>query len=307
MLCAAVLAGCGGASAPARSPATASAATAAAPTATATTAKTTVHRVGSRRPFDRYPALSSHWQVISTIAGRPALWIEQRSGVTFVRINQRLAHLALHAGSVDPGGTGWRYGDVVAGHELSHLIFGFNGGFKFPTGSGGFFSYDRTGSPLLIGRGSVVTYRDGTTDIGAWRQGVPARRHPFVSVRQNLDLLIAGGRANASVATCGSSCWGATIGGSSVARSGLGVQRNGRLIWAAGASLTVGQLAAGMLSVGVVRGVQMDINPAWVAGYLYVHHRQGPLTPVPAVPGQFGIAGHLLAPYSRDFFTVLST
>jgi hypothetical protein len=50
----------------------------------------------------------------------------------------------------------------------------------------------------------------------------------------------------------------------------------------------------------------LDINPDWVAGYLYVHHRRSGPTPIPVVPGQFGIAGQLLQPYSRDFFTVLS-
>ena len=34
-------------------------------------------------------------------------------------------------------------------------------------------------------------------------------------------------------------------------------------------------------------------------------HLPGP-TPVPVVPGQYGIYGNLLVPYSRDFFTVLS-
>ena len=57
-------------------------------------------------------------------------------------MNQSVVHLALHAGSVDPGGTGWHYGDAVAGREIHHLILGFNGGFKFSTGSGGFVSFD---------------------------------------------------------------------------------------------------------------------------------------------------------------------
>ena len=91
-----------------------------------------------------------------------------------------------------------------------------------------------------------------------------------------------------------------------MARSGLGIQRNGRLIWAAGGQLTVGQLAAAMAGVGVVRAVQLDINPDWVAGYLYVHRKHVGLDAVPVMPGQFGIAGRLLTPYGRDFFTVLS-
>jgi hypothetical protein len=54
-----------------------------------------------------------------------------------------------------------------------------------------------------------------------------------------------------------------------------------------------------------VRAVELDINPEWIAGYLYVHHRAGP-TAVPVVPGQLGIPGRFLAPYGRDFFTILA-
>jgi hypothetical protein len=259
-------------------------------------------------PVDRYPAaLTARWQTITTIGGRQALWIAVRRGVTLVRINQRVVHLALHAGSVDPGGSGWRYGDAVAGREIHHLILGFNGGFKFVTGSGGFVSFGRVGSPLRAGYGSIVTDKTGMTQIGAWRAGVPARGVAIASVRQNLHLLIDHGVPNRSVAGCGAACWGATIGNqAAVARSALGIRADGQLVWGAGESLTVGGLADAMVAAGVQRAVQLDINPDWVAGYLYVHHPTTPLTPVPVVPGQYGIYGHLLAPYSRDFFTVLS-
>jgi hypothetical protein len=69
-------------------------------------------------------------------------------------------------------------------------------------------------------------------------------------------------------------------------------------------SLSPADLARGMVGAGVQRAVELDINPAWVAGYLYVHHAGGP-TAVPVLPGQNGIAGQLLAPDSRDFFTVI--
>jgi hypothetical protein len=227
--------------------------------------------------------------------------------VTLVRINQRVVHLALHAGSVDPGGSGWRYGDAVAGREIHHLILGFNGGFKFSTGSGGFLSFGRVGLALSAGYGSIVTYRTGKTQIGAWEGGVPARGVAVASVRQNLHLLIDHGVPTSSVAGCGAACWGATIGNqAAVARSALGIRADGQLVWGAGESLTVGALADGMIAAGVQRAVQLDINPDWVAGYLYVHHPTRALTPVPVVPGQYGIYGHLLVPYSRDFFTVLS-
>lgn len=307
VLAAAILVGCGGGGS-ASSTARSGSVTPPSATTTQTATRVAVHHVLSHRLVDHFPAaLTARWQTVSTIGTRPAMWIAERSGVTLVRMDQRLVHLALHAGSADPGGTGWRYGDVVAGREIHRLIFGFNGGFKFVTGAGGFESYGRVAVPPEAGLGSIVTYRSGRTQIGAWGQGVPAPGQPVASVRQNLHLLIDHGRPDGSVTTCGTGCWGATIGGAdAVARSGLGILGNGQLLWAAGEGLTVGQFADAMAAAGVQRGVQLDINPDWVAGYLYIHHRRAGPTPVPVVPGQYGIAGQLLAPYSRDFFTVLS-
>jgi hypothetical protein len=98
------------------------------------------------------------------------------------------------------------------------------------------------------------------------------------------------------VSECISSCWGITLGGGTyVARSALGITAEGQLVWAAGESLSPAGIAGALLRAGVVRAVELDINPAWVAGYLYVHHAGGP-TAVPVVPGQPGISGQLLAP-----------
>jgi hypothetical protein len=54
-----------------------------------------------------------------------------------------------------------------------------------------------------------------------------------------------------------------------------------------------------------VRAVELDINPWWVAGYLYRHGPGGP-TPVPLVGGQRGVTGAFRKPYSRDFLAVVA-
>lgn len=236
-----------------------------------------------------------------------AVWIARSgAGVTLLSFDQQLLELRLHAGTIDPGGSGWRFGAEVAGAERKHLVAGFNGGFKLNTGSGGFFSDGRVGMPLRKGLGSIVTYSDGFTDIGSWRQSVPAAGKHVSSVRQNLTLLISGARPAATI-NC-TVCWGATLGGVlDPARSALGITADGHLIWAGGEHLSPGQLAAAMLGARVVRAVELDINPEWVAGYLYRHRGgRGPLTPVPLVPGQQGIPGQLLTPWSRDFFTAVA-
>ncbi|MHB8241897.1 MAG: hypothetical protein ACYDHN_07880 [Solirubrobacteraceae bacterium] len=245
------------------------------------------------------------WRVVAQAHGQPAVWEAQRVGVTLLRFDQRYMRLDLHAGQQEPEGT-WRYGSRIAPSEIHHVVAAFNGGFKFTTGDVGWMSDGRVAEPLMSGRGSIVTYVDGRTAIGAWHQGVPARGRPVFSVLQNLSLLVDRGSPAANAEGCIQSCWGATVGGANVvARSALGETSNGNLVWAAGERLTPLALARALVAAGAARAVELDINPDWVAGYLYTHGGSGPKA-VPVVPGQFGIVGQLLQPYGRDFFAVVA-
>lgn len=271
------------------------------------------HRPDPPRPT--YPSLlsaalsSQPTQFVPAVRwrGQTAAWIARsQSGIGLLSFNQRLVGLRLHSGTVDAGSTGWRLGPSVRGQERERLVAAFNGAFKLATGAGGFESYGRVGAPLQNGLGSIVTYTNGSTDIGSWHHEVPAPSQTIASVRQNLALLIDHGAAASSVAC--DSCWGATLGGvSDPARSALGITADGRLVWAGGDHLTVAALADALLGAQAVRAVELDINPEWVAGYLYGHRGGvGPLAPVAVAPGQSGVPGSFLMPYSRDFFTVVA-
>jgi len=237
--------------------------------------------------------------------GQTAAYVARRPNLALMSFNQKLLELHLHSGTVDAG-AGYRFGPAILGAERTRVVAGFNGGFKLDTHSGGFLSGARTGAPLSTGLGSIVTYTDGSTDIGAWHEGVPGVGHTVYSVRQNLRLLISAGRIAADVSCV--SCWGATLGGTAApARGGLGITSGGNLIWAGGEHLTVLALAAALRSARVVRAVELDINPEWVAGYLYGHRGgHGAAAAVPVVPGQPGVPGQFLAPDSRDFFSVVA-
>ena len=253
---------------------------------------------GASQPTPGFvPAVSWH--------GRTAVWIARSpSGLAMLSVDQRLAELHLHSGTIDAGASGWGFGPMIAGLERNRLIGAFNGGFKLSTGAGGFESYGRVAVPPSESLGSIVTYSDGSTDIGSWHHEVPAAGRALVSARQNLTLLIDGGHGAASLDCV--SCWGATLGGvPNPARSALGITADGHLIWAGGEQLTVSALVSALLAARVIRALELDINPEWVAGYLYSHRRgQGTPAPLPVVPGQQGIPGQFLAPWSRDFFAV---
>jgi hypothetical protein len=234
------------------------------------------------------------------------VWKARLRATTLLYFDQGLVTLALHSGTVDAGASGWHHGPAITDGERARLLAAFNGGFKLDTGSGGFLSYGKTAVALRRGLGSIVTYADGTTDIGAWQEGVPSAASPITSVRQNLSLLIDHGHATSTLGCV--SCWGATLGGGpEVARSALGVSATGELVWAGGEQLSVAALAEALLAAKAVRAVELDINPQWVAGYLYEHRGAGrPPAAIPVVPAQTGIPGTFLEPYSRDFFAVLA-
>jgi hypothetical protein len=66
------------------------------------------------------------------------------------------------------------------------------------------------------------------TDIGAWHHGVPAAGKHIASLRQNLQLMIDGGRPAADLGC--PLCWGATLGGVvDPARPALGIAATG--VW----------------------------------------------------------------------------
>jgi hypothetical protein len=249
---------------------------------------------------------TASWTTVAQVRGQSAAWLAQRSGVTLMRFDQRLVHLTLHAGSSDGGTSGWTYGDRISPREIHLILAAFNGGFKLTYRDVGFTSGGHVAVALKAGLASIVTYTDGTTDIGAWRAGVPNTHKAILSVLQNQRLLVDRGVAAASVSSCILACWGETIGSrTSVARSGLGVTASGQLVWAAGEELRPAELASALIAAGAVRAIELDINPFWVAGYLYVHHPSGP-SAVPVVPAQHGIAGELLEPSSRDFLAIVA-
>ena len=234
------------------------------------------------------------------------MWISRESAyhepgftITLLRFDQGLVTLALHAGGSQPGGTGWRFGDAIGTTERRIVVAAQ---LQESYGSGGFEEGGRVGWPLRRGAASVVIYRDGIADIGRWEDTVPAPGRPVEAVRQNLGLLIDAGRIPSTVDTCVKVCWGDPLHEQPiVARSGLGVTPSGDLVWAAGHNLSVRALAQALASKGVVRAMELDINPRWVAGYLYTHSRRDAAAiPIPVVPGQTGIP----ASSSRPTFAI---
>jgi hypothetical protein len=120
-----------------------------------------------------------------------------------------------------------------------------------------------------------------------------------VAVRQNLNMLVDGGRPAADLSV---GAWGATLGGVSATwRSGLGVDAVGNLIYVGGPSLLPSDLAQLLIDAGCVRAMELDINPQWVTFSSYVGGQGTALLSSMA----YGPT-HFLSPSGRDFVAVFA-
>jgi hypothetical protein len=86
-------------------------------------------------------------------------------------------------------------------------------------------------------------------------------------------------------------------------RSGFGVTASGMEIYVGGPSLSVCSLGRILLAAGVVRGMELDINPNWVAGACFHDHPGGPPSGFRLFPGEQVSAAHYLVASSRDWFS----
>jgi hypothetical protein len=192
----------------------------------------------------------------------------------------------------------------LSGPALGDIAAVFNGGFRLNDPSRpGYYSEGRMVKPLVEGKASLVLYRDGRADVGAWNSEV--RMSPDVdSVRQNLLPLVDHAQLNPTCATGGTAEWGSTVGQAAfIHRSGFGVTADGAEVYVGGPALSVCTLGRILLDAGVVRGMELDINPNWVSGAYFHDQLHGPPSGFRLFPGEQVAATHYLQPSSRDWYS----
>jgi hypothetical protein len=251
------------------------------------------------------------WQTVVSVHGRPAVEVaflrpdpQHTSYVTGVlRIDPTLVQGRLHPGTRDPGGQ-WPDATSLAGAGAAGVVAAFNGGFRLTDPSHpGYYSDGRTVAPLVRGQASLVLHADGRADVGAWGTDV-AMTPNVVSARQNLVPLVENGRVSPGCATGGEREWGDTIGQAAfVDRSGFGVTGTGEEVYAAGPALSVCTLGAVLTDAGVVRGMELDINPSWVSGAYFTRSGAGAPVGHPVYPAEKVPPTHYLTASSRDWFS----
>ena len=276
----------------------AGAATARRPSTTTTTSPPTTTTTAPPEAASVAPGGSVAWHPAGRqVLGRPVLYLGSSGGATVAWMPPDLVRPVVVPGSGDPGGP-WPWGGQVDPGNRPNLVAAFNGGFKWSDFSGGVLAFGHSFRDLAAGVASFVVFADGSFTVGLWGRDVNPGPN-VVAVRQNLALLVDGGAPTAAAGSSGS--WGlrrwgrdATIGGRRrrQRRAGLG-----------GGGLSPQALAEALVAGGAVRGMQMDINPAWVN---FNSYQPGLDFVVHGAP-VYGATGpdRYLSPNSRDFIAVL--
>ncbi|MDQ1635351.1 MAG: hypothetical protein QOJ32_2160 [Frankiaceae bacterium] len=253
-------------------------------------------------------AHEGEWQVVSTVRGRPAVLLafvrpdDQHTSylAAVMSLDPTLLSARLHPGTQDPGGQ-WTTPSEIDTRLRRSVIAAFPGGFRLNGDSrGGYFDDGREARPLRTGAASLVVDLDGSVQIGQWGRDI--QMNPQIrSVRQNLDLLVDGGKVNSSCGDNQSSVWGRTVGNTNfVPRTGLGQRADGSLVFVNSPATTVCSLARLLQAAGSVRGMELDINKAWAIGYYYDHGGAG-VTPHKSRPDQEHSEQRYFSPQARDF------
>ena len=266
------------------------------------------------------PALPNEgvWQATGRLVeGSPVLWTAflrpdpvHTSLVTGVaHLDVRRLRAVMYQGYQEPGGTNWADQAPIPVERRATLVAAFNSGFRLQHARGGYFAEGRLVRPLVDGAASLVIKAGGRPTVGEWGRDV-TMAPDVVSVRQNLALIVDRGAPVPGLDADVGGRWGFTIGNRLfVWRSGVGVTADGSLVYAAGNGLSVKTLADVMSAAGVVRGMELDINPQWTDFFSYS-------APDPTRPEQVDAAKLLpdmqpapdryFRPSSRDFIALFA-
>jgi len=217
-------------------------------------------------------------------------------------IDQRKARVILIPGRYEPPGSGPRGPMQVPFDLRSQLLATFNSGFRLEDSRGGFYANGHLWAPLVNGMATAVGYSNGLVNIIPWQGGATPPVN-VVFARQNLPMIVNEGKPNPNLND--SAQWGTTLGNAiRVWRSGLGIDKNGNLIYAAADQQTVGSLAQILIHAGAVRAMETDINYQWVSFISYATANGG--VPSKLLGGIDHGGTRYLSPDDRDFFAVIA-
>jgi len=225
--------------------------------------------------------------------------------VSIVKIDVSSLTLGSVAGTVEPGGKVGKYGTGRVPKSIVQsggLVAAFDGGFQYRDGAYGMIVGKTTYLPLKNDLGTIVGYNDGSVKIFDYTGQDLGSNTSFI--RQNGPMLIEDGSITVENPDS-QQVWGRVVGdGTYTWRSGIGITKNGELLFAAGNNLSPQTLAQALSVAGAVNAIQLDINPHWVRFNIFNSTGSGQYDSAPLNKDMQDGSKEYLNGYQKDFFYV---
>ena len=257
------------------------------------------------------PALAGEgqWTPIARAAGQDAMWatsirpLPAFGGVvaSMVVIDQTHLRAGLFNGAEEPGGS-WKRENRVPVELQPALVAAMNGGFRFEHIKGGYKTEGVVVKPLREGDATLAVGRDGHLALGQLGRDL-SDDGSWISLRQNLILMVDGGKSQIDKGIAEGVWWGADYGNKVyVPRSAVCQLADGRLAYLLVGKVDAAQLADSLINVGCVKAMQLDINDYWTSFNAYAAPQAG--QPSKLLPAMVRPANRYLSADDRDFFAV---
>lgn len=225
--------------------------------------------------------------------------------VSLVKIDMQKLSLGVEAGTYYPGGVRKIFGPGYVPKDIqmsNNLLAVFNGGFMERDGHYGMIVGHKTYVPLRKGLATLTINSQGTAKIVDFEG--QSFDSSITAIRQNGAFLIKDGKITPFTET-GLDTWGRTTTSSMYTwRSGIGITKNGNIIYAVGNSLVPETLAKALQSAGADNAMQLDINPYWVRFIIYDPLKNGNYSYYPLLKDMHNGGYAYLHGYNKDFFYV---
>ncbi|MDE2399972.1 MAG: hypothetical protein KGL67_03120 [Patescibacteria group bacterium] len=209
--------------------------------------------------------------------------------VSIVEINTKLLGINAIAGTKEPGGSLGNPGPGVVPQSVADnntLVGAFNGGFLYADGKYGMVVGDKTYAPLQVDAGTIATYSDGSIKIFNYTGDNLGTNVVFA--RQNGPLILENNDRTTMTPEEYKKVLGRVlhskkelVRGTYTWRSGIGINKMGNLLYAAGNNLSPMTLADALRMAGALSAVQLDINPSQVHFYVFNKNSKGTYDSIP--------------------------
>ncbi len=255
------------------------------------------------------------WSVLASTGAGPVMWgttirpFASHPDViaSYAAFDQTQLHAALYNGSQLPGGGPWNNGSKVQRSAQTALLAAFNGGFLFKHIKGGYFTEGQVVKPLLNGEATLGIAADGRMAIGVYGKDL-TNDGSWVSLRQNLPLIVDGGHeavSTAHEAGVSSIYWGNDFGGVILNfRSALCERSDGMLMYAVVGKVDINGLTRALVEAGCNRAMELDINGRWPQFVSFDQTGSVPPTPVALDSRMSRLTRYVTVGSTKDFIAL---